>query len=179
MSPLPLRYGIFYLHISLPYHFDPAEFTRGTTDNWDHEGTTSTHDAVTVLYQTKPKGPAGAKPKISETNVESGFQVSGKELVSQTLPDFQKPLTRAKIPSTYQAVEAPFILSNQSAITATVKDSIWAMARFPLSDISRVDEQVVPSWNAANCVWTQENHQLDNLAFLSVLPYPITQYDAV
>ena len=37
------------------------------------------------------------------------------------------------------------------------------MARFPPSDISRVDEQVVLSWNATNCVWTQENHQLDNL----------------
>ena len=54
--------------VPLPCHFDPAEFTSGPTDNWDHEGTTSIHDDVTVLYQTKPKSPAGAKPKISETN---------------------------------------------------------------------------------------------------------------
>ena len=27
--------------VSLPCHFDPAVFTRGATDNWDHEGTTS------------------------------------------------------------------------------------------------------------------------------------------
>ena len=36
--------------VSLPCHFDPAEFTCGATGNWDHEGSTSIHDAVTVLY---------------------------------------------------------------------------------------------------------------------------------
>ena len=40
------------VYVGIPSHFDPAQFTSGAIDNWDHEGAnTSEHDTVCVLYQ--------------------------------------------------------------------------------------------------------------------------------
>ena len=39
--------------------------------------------------------------------------------------------------------------------------------------------QTMPVWNAANSVWTKENLPIHNVAFLPVLPFPITSYDTV
>ena len=66
-------------HVALPDHSNPSEFTRGTTDNWDREGATSEHDAVTVLFQNKPATKAGAKPKISETTIKRGLYLKPPE----------------------------------------------------------------------------------------------------
>jgi hypothetical protein len=38
---------------------------------------------------------------------------------------------------------------------------------------------MVPSRSASNSVWTEENSPVKILAFLAVLPYPITQYATV
>ena len=41
-------------HVVRHDHFDPGEFTWGTTDNWDYKGEPlSEHDAVTVLFQNE------------------------------------------------------------------------------------------------------------------------------
>ena len=37
----------------------------------------------------------------------------------------------------------------------------------------------MPSWSVTNSVWTTENFPLKQVAFLPVLPYPITWYRAV
>ena len=39
--------------------------------------------------------------------------------------------------------------------------------------------QAMPYWNASNAIWTEEVIPLKILAFLPVLPYPVTEYTTV
>ena len=41
------------------------------------------------------------------------------------------------------------------------------------------DLQTMPYWSAKNTVWTDVNVSLKQVAFLHVLPYPVTLYSAV
>ena len=41
------------------------------------------------------------------------------------------------------------------------------------------DEQTMPIWSAANSILSENEPPLKQIAFLPVLPYPITQYDVV
>ena len=66
-------------HVAFPDHFDPGEYTRGATDNCDHEGVITENDAVTVQFQNKPATKAGAKPKITKTTIKCGKLVSKKK----------------------------------------------------------------------------------------------------
>lgn len=166
--------------VSLPSNFDPGQFTSGAIDNWDHEGANvSEHDTVTVLYQDKPPS-STSKPKISDTQVTHGPQSFSLILKCQVLSDFYKPSRRADIPATYKVAELPYTSSEADA--AKLKDISWSLARLNVmhDGVSIYPEsQTMPSWSASNSVWTEEAIPLKNLAFLPVLPHPVTEYATV
>ena len=63
-----------------------------------------------------------------------------------------------------------------------LKDTIWALARLDVSQ-QQVNvyplSQSMPYWNASNTILTEKVIPLKILAFLPVLPYPVTEYTTV
>ena len=166
--------------VALPCHFDPGQFTSGAIDNWDHEGANvSEHDTVTVLYQDKSSSSL-CKPKMSETQVTHGPQAFKEILPCQLLLEFQKPVTRPDISPTY-AVSNETYSSNEAKL-AKQKDLAWSLARLDAKGDSITmypESQAMPSWSASNAVWTEDDIPVKNLAFLPVLPHPVTEYATV
>ena len=166
--------------VGLPSHFDPGQFTSGAIDNWDHEGANvSEHDTVTVLFQDKPPSSIH-KPKISDTEVKHGPQAFKEVLPCQVLSDFHKPARRPDIPTTYDVQED--VYTSSTAGSAKLKDLAWSLARldFSADKVSIYPQsQMMPSWSASNSTWTEEDIPEKNLAFLPVLPHPVTQYSTV
>lgn len=166
--------------VALPCHFDPGQFTSGAIDNWDHEGASvSEHDTVTVLYQDKPAS-STCKPRVSDTQVTHGPQAFKEILPCQMLYDFRKPAHRPDIPPTYQVSDHIYSSSEQKQ--AKQKDVTWSLARLDIQkDLVSVypHSQSTPSWSASNSLWTNEKIPEKNLAFLPVLPHPVTEYSTV
>ena len=166
--------------VSLPSHFDPGEFTYVAIINWDHGGmNVSEHDTVTVLFQNKPEASRG-KPNVTDTSVQHGPQSFKETLKCQLLSEFIKPSKKPKLPADYQVASDDH--STKDVKLARTKDTIWSLARIQL-DTNGVniypDSQAMPSWGASNSVWTMETVPLKHLAFLSVLPHPITDFSSV
>ena len=58
----------------------------------------------------------------------------------------------------------------------------WSLARLDVGpdELSVYPQsQTTPSWSASNSIWTDEDVPEKNLAFLPVLPHPVTQYPTV
>lgn len=166
--------------VALPSHFDPGQFTSGAIDNWDHEGAhVSAHDTVAVLFQNKPPTSV-CKPKMSETLVVHGPQAFKETLPCQKLLEFHKPARHPDLPSSFN-VESK-VYTSEEAASARFKDTTWSLARLDVTkaEISVYPEsQTMPSWSASNSVWSEESLSLKNLAFLPVLPHPITAHATV
>ena len=168
--------------IALPSHFDPAEFTSGSTDNWDHESENShEHDTVCILYQNKSRSEM-CKPKISDTAVKHGPKAFKGTLPCQVLKELKKPVRHANIPHSY-TVDGE-LYNSDAEVTARVADRAWSISRLDLTavkveNMKYPSSQTMPSWSAANSVWTKEDVPVKNIAFLPVLPHPITKYDTV
>ena len=61
----------------------------------------------------------------------------------------------------------------KKADEAKVYNTAWSLSRLGItqSEVSMCSEsQTMPSWNAANSLWTEENIPMKVLAFLPVLP---------
>ena len=58
----------------------------------------------------------------------------------------------------------------------------WSLSRLDVN-IGQLSvypqSQIMPSWSASNSVWTDVKVPVKNLAFLLVLPHPVTQYTTV
>ena len=92
------------------------------------------------LLGPKFPGPNIPGPNIPGPNIP-GPNIPGPNILGPNIPGPNIPFF---IGTEYSGVDySGTEYSGIPAITATVKDNIWAMARFPLSDISRVNEQVV------------------------------------
>lgn len=169
--------------VSIPIHFHPGVFTLGALDNWDHEGATSEHDTVQVLFQNKPNGKMQVKPKISETSVKHGPRAFKSELQCQKLREFFKPVHHADLPENFIGEEQ--IEKNKVETKEANKiDRVWALSRLGVGLEDFIPsiypaQQNIPSWSAANSVWTKENLPLKNLAFLPVLPHAVTEWKTV
>ena len=168
------------VRVALPSHFDPGQFTSGAIDNWDHEGTNvSEHDTVTVLFQDKPPS-STHKPRMSDTQVTHGPQSFTKVLPCQVLSDFHKPLRRRDIPATYEVPDE--VYTSSKADSSKLKNVSWSLARLDatMDQLSIYPQsQKMPSWSASNSVWTDETVPEKHLAFLPVLPHPVTEFSAV
>jgi hypothetical protein len=166
--------------VGLPTHFDPGQFTSGAIDNWDHEGTNvSEHDTVTMLYQDKSLS-MPHKPKISDTVVTHGPKAFKEILPCQILADFHKPSKCADIPVSYKVDDHIYKSANVDA--TKLKDTAWSLACLDVTEdeiLIYPESQKMPSWSASNSVWTEENIPVKILAFLPVLPFPVTQYSTV
>ena len=66
-----------------------------------------------------------------------------------------------------------------------VKDIAWQVGRLDLGDLdpetlnTKPTTQLMPIWSAANAVLSEEDISLKRIAFLPVLPYPVTRYDVL
>ena len=170
--------------VALPAHFDPGEFTAAAIDNWDHEGANTTeHDTVCVLFQDKPKSKL-VKPKRSDTTIEHGPQRFKETLPCQKLQEFVHPVKRTNLPESFNGKEELF--KSDIAIQRNISDVAWSIGRLnlevtdtQLANIIYPEKQGMPSWSASNAVWTDEKVPLKHVAFLPVLPFPVTLYSSV
>ena len=170
--------------VALPAHFDPGEFTSSAFDNWDHECcNVSEHDTVCVLFQDRPSSHR-FKPKRSDILVEHGPQAFKETLPCQILQEFESHVKRPNIPSSFKGNDE--LYESDDTQTKKLTDIAWSIGRLNIdikdNQVDRTvypDQQSMPSWSASNTVWTDENVPLKHVAFLPVLPYPVTLYSAV
>ena len=173
--------------VPFPSNFDKSQFTVAAFDNFDHNEATLSgiggcHDTVTVLFQ-KDTFTGYGKPKVSETNIRHGSKSFHFELKCQSLFDYHKPAKKPDIPTGFEVpAELPQI-DKDVLDDSTIKDAAWTLARLDLGKSGSVNvkppNQDMPSWSACNSVWTTENIPVMRVAFLPVIPHPVTQYNTV
>lgn len=176
--------------VPFPTHFDEQNFTVAAFDNFDHNEATlsgigSCHDTVTVLFQEECDSQQ-RKPKISETEVLYGNRSFNRKLECQDLLEYYKPAKHPDLPKEYDvSAEAPAAKTHLLEQTR-VKDFAWSLARMDMregGDDSHVStnpqQQIMPSWSASNSVWTSEDLPVMQVAFLPVIPFPVTEHQTV
>ena len=162
--------------VVLPYHFYPGQFTSGAIDNWDHESiNVSKHDTVSVLFQDKPPL-LRDKLKISDSPVTHGPKAFKDVLPCQVQLKFYKPVHHVDIPANYKVADN--IYTSLESEISNLKDITWSLECLNVV-ADQIDiypqNQLMPSWSASNSVWTNENIPEKSLAFLPVLPHPVTE----
>lgn len=177
--------------VPFPSHFSRSEFTHAAFDNFDHNEATlsgigGSHDTVTVLFQNDREA-TSAKPRVSETRVKHGPTKVDIDLKCQQKRAFFKPAKKPDIPSSYTVPLDLIPLDDNLMNQVKAKDVAWLLARLHIDFEGdslytigiRPECQVMPSWSATNSVFTTDRSKLKRVAFLPVLPYPVTQYDTV
>ncbi len=132
-----------------------------------------------VLYQDKSPALLG-KPKISETKVMHAPQAFRDVLPCQVLLEFHKPPQCPDIPAQYAVDDQVYSSVEQNA--AHTKDTTWSLAciDFTKNHVTVCPHsQTMPTWAVSNSVWTEENIPVKTIAFLPVLPHPVTEYSTV
>ena len=176
--------------VPFPTHFDEQKFTVAAFDNFDHNeatlsGVGSCHDTVTVLFQEECDS-LQRKPKLSETEVLYGNRSFNRKLECQDLLEYYKPTNHPDLPQEYDvSVEAPAAKTHLLKETH-VKDIAWSLARMDIREDgdnlhvnAKPQHQTMPSWSASNSVWTSEDLPVMQVAFLPVIPFPVTEYQTV
>lgn len=172
--------------VPLPSHFDPVKFTTAAFDNFDHEeatesGMNGTHDTVAVLFQEKSET-IKRKPNISETNINYSARSFNEELQCQRLKQFYKDPGPVSLPQNYS--QATKSLSREVYVEVRADDMAWSLCRM---DISEAPDQInksknvqeTPSWSAFNSFLTEDTRTQQNVGFLPILPYPVTDFATV
>ena len=124
------------------------------------------------------------KPKRSDTLVEHGPQAFKETLPCQILQEFKALVKLPDLPSSFKGNEELYKSDDHEKKRLT--DIAWSIGRLNLevednqvAHIIYPPLQTMPSWSASNAVWTDENVPLKQVAFLPVLPYPVTLYSTV
>ena len=175
--------------VPFPSHFNASMFTMAAIDNFDHDEATlsgigGSHDTVTVLFQDKDHETQQAhKPRISETGILHGPKAFNINLPCQQLKTFYKPSKKADLPENYTVPNVQ-PLNNELLKSIRKKDVAWILGRLDYNEMRSYistlpDEQIMPIWSAANSILSDNEPPLKRIAFLPVLPYPITQFDVV
>ena len=134
------------------------------------------HDTVMVLYQNEQKDALG-KPKISETPVLHGPKSLKSTLPFQNRLEYHKPAIRPSLANDYAVSDELYILGGDQKLQVIKKDMAWCLARLNFDNDSvqmEPDIQTMPSWSASNSLWTSEILSIKSVAFLPVIPYPVT-----
>ena len=172
--------------VPFPSHLSSSQFTIAAFDNFDHDesnlsGIGGSHDTVSVLFQDDD-GSKMEKPKISQTGIKHGPKTFDCELKCQSIIPFFKPAKRADVWEDYPAESHP--VDQDLLQAARTKDLAWSLARLDLSQTQtsiniKPSEQSMPGWRETNRVLSEKDITKKRVAFLPVLPYPVTQYDTV
>jgi len=172
-----------------PSHFGTSQFTVGAFDNFDHDEATlsgigGSHDTVSVLFQ-EDDGSVTRKPRISETMTQHGPRTFHCEMKCQELQPFHKPAKKGDLQLDYEVQADPHQVDEGLVNGIYAKDLTWSLARLDIceSDSNSVNikpgDQIMPDWSVANSVLSEHVVKQKRVAFLPVLPYPVTQYDTV
>ncbi len=91
-----------------------------------------------------------------------------------------KPVHHANIPESFNA-QVMSTKSDEATKQAANLDKVWLLGRLSGMESITVypDQQDMPSWSAANSVWTKETLPLKNLVFSPVLPHAVTEWNTV
>ena len=101
------------------------------------------------------------------------------ELKCQNLQDFHKPAKKADLPQEYN-VHSSLHVDKNLLNSIHESDLTWALARLDLSEVGsdilniKPKNQIMPSWSVSNAVLSERNIKQKRVAFLPVLPYPVT-----
>ena len=95
------------------------------------------------------------------------------------LQNFYKPARHPDIQATYEVPKDVYISSTGEI--SKEKDISWSPARLDVTGEACIypQSQFMPSWTASNSIWTDENNPEKIIAFLPVLPYPVTDHSTV
>ncbi len=94
--------------------------------------------------------------------------------------DFHRTPQRPDIPSTYTVNDQIYISAEHDA--ADQEDTAWSLACLDITPnhISVCPQaQTMPSWGASNSTWTDDHILVKSIAFLPLLPHPVTEYATV
>ena len=133
---------------------------------------------VTVLFQP-------AKPNESETTIQHGEKSFKVDHKCQELQKLCKPAKKPDLPANYQVPTDPIPVNNDLLDAVRAKGVAWLLVRLdldvdPLYTVKiRLPNQTMPSWSAKSSVCSPDGINRKRIAFLSILPYPVTQYDIV
>ena len=171
--------------VPFPSHFDPGAYTTAAFDNFDHleattSGMNSSHDTVMVLFQDDTKQAIG-KPNISDTPVVHGPKNLNTTLPCQNRLEYFRPAVRPSLSENYVVSNEIFVLGGELGLQALKKDMGWSLARLELSDNVNIkpEVQIMPSWSATNSLLTSETMGVKTVAFLPVIPNPVTEHSTV
>ena len=143
-----------------------------------------TYDTVSVLFQDKPIQ-ALRKPEISENPIEHGSEVFNVELPCQELKEFLKPSRKPKLPNEFVVSTPLHPVDCALQQNIKMKDMAWSPSRLDHSDTNskmprvKCDQQTMPSWGAFNSVISEETLSERIVGFISLVPYPVTEYITV
>ncbi|KAK7086901.1 hypothetical protein SK128_000805 [Halocaridina rubra] len=124
-----------------------------------------------------------AKPKVSDTIILHGQKAFNVDLECQKLKQFYRLVKKPDLPAIYQVATDSIPVNSDLLAGVRAKDTAWLLARLgldtdPLYTVKiRPKNQTVPSWSATNSVCSPDDINRKQIAFLYILPYPITQYD--
>ena len=134
---------------------------------------------MTVLFQP-------AKPNVSETTIQHGEKAFKVDLKCHELQNVCKPAKKTHLPANYQVATDPIPVNNDFLDAVRAKGVPWLLVRLDLDADPwyttvkiRPPNQTMPSWSATNSVYSPDEISRKRIAFLPILPYPVTQYDTV
>ena len=169
--------------VPFPNNFAKTKFTKGDFDNFDYNeattsGLNSTHDTVCVLFQEFSNNTL-QKPKISITSVNKQSKLSSEPLECQKLNNFDKPTNKIILSSEY--VSDDFVVNLEMYKVLSKQDFAWLLSRMNISNALLLENstQTTPTWAAFNSIVSDDKRNVQNVGFLPIIPYPITEFATV
>ena len=170
----------------LPSHFDHESFVTAAFDNldirdWGTSGTKSVHDTKIVLFQEYDATLKRKKPDLSEVIESPNKRTFSSMLKCQELKSYTKTSTTINIPQKFEYRLSDINISDYYNITQKI-DFAWLISRMNITDseiLEMNENQNTPSWRAFMSLLLEDHRKKDRVAYLPVIPYPITEYATV
>ena len=170
----------------LPSHFSKSDFTIGALDNADFKdssslsGTKSSHDTVMVLFQNCTVK-TGKKPNLSEVNINTSYRKLSTSLPCQHLKECSRPSVKPNLPETF-SVKADKDTTRIDTLSteANVRyENIEFLISLIKSGLPPPNCHGAPTWAGVHALISNAEIPLNRVAFLPVIPHPVTQYVTV
>lgn len=178
--------------VPLPYHFNTRNYVTAAFDNFDCNeatisGLNSTHDTVIVVFQDLNTNEDGRNCSYPELNLKKRERVLTNLLECQKLIHYRKTDNSVDLPSSYKVCSLDQVVNHEEFTNNfNIFDIIWLLSRIDISEydkgkvsIHNSAEQVIPSWSPFNSVMIEDNRPVQNVGFLPILPFPVTDYSTV
>ena len=173
--------------VPFPCHLNRSDDTIAAIDNFDHEdrssisGMYSSHDSMTVLFQTKGSNHSQLrKPKISQCSYYS-TEKNVNPLNCQVLETYIKPSSKqVPLPSDFPFTSNPkYEDSDTSRIISAARNCCMPDDYVTKSNMTCSNLRTIPSWSGTHALISKSNLPLKVVGFLPVLPHPITKHETV